>query len=74
MSDTFEEFVSHFEAATPAVRSGAMDLIRAEPKSEPDPGVDLDELAAKAGIDPEQIARLKRAIDEANAWRAAQND
>jgi hypothetical protein len=74
MSVTFEKFVSRFEAAAPAARSRAMDLILAETDSDPPIDVDPDEAAAKAGIDPELFARLKRAIDEANAWRAAQND
>lgn len=78
MSTTFEDFVSRFEAATPAVRSRAIDLILAEAESEPDsdPPIDVDpfEAAAKVGISREQIERLNRAIGGALAYRAAQNN
>ena len=70
MSDTFEEFVTRFEAISPASRLRVMDLILAEWESEPDPEVDLDERAAKAGISPGQRERFQRAIDEAIAYRA----
>lgn len=63
MSATVEEFLCRF--------------VLAEAESEPDsdpPDVDPYEAAVKAGISPEQIERLNRAIDEANAYRAAQND
>ena len=68
MSDLHEEFVTRFESLTPASRSRVMDLILAERESEPDPEVDLDELAAKAGISPEQRKRFQRSLDEAIAY------
>ena len=74
MSDLLEEFVPRFEAISPASRLRVMDLILAEWESEPDPEVDLDERAAKAGISPGQRERFQRAIDEAITYRAAQND
>lgn len=69
MSDLLEEFVTRFEAISPASRLRVMDLILAEWESEPDPEVDLDERAAKAGISPGQRERFQRAIDEAFANR-----
>lgn len=69
MSDLLEEFVTRFEAISPASRLRVMDLILAEWESEPDPEVDLDERAAKAGISPEQRERFQRAINDAIAYR-----
>ena len=74
MSDAFEDFLVIFEATTPALRSRVMDMILAEAESEPDPEADFDELATEAGISPGQRERIRRAVDEAFAYRAAQND
>lgn len=76
-TDEIEEFITAFEVATPAARSRALDLIlanRSDDEADDKARIDPDELAAKAGITPEQTARFKRAIAEVVAYRTAQND
>lgn len=76
MSD-FEKFLTAFEASSLAARSSAIDWIlanRFDDEPDDETGLDADELAAKAGITPEQSARLKRAVTEAMDYRAAQNE
>lgn len=68
MSDTFENFLSRFEAESPASRSRIMGLILSGMESEIAPEGDFDELATKDGISPEQRGRFQRALDEAIAY------
>lgn len=70
----FEEFLVAFETGSLAARSSAIDWILANSNDSDISTADPDELAAKAGITPEQSVRLKRAVTEAMDYRAAQND
>ena len=72
----FEQLLVAFEIATPAERLRIMDWIlnRSDDEADDEAGLDADEAAARAGITPEQVARFKRAVTEAIAYRAAQND
>ena len=70
----FEKFLTAFEAGSLAARSSAIDWILANSNDSDISTADLDELAAKAGITPEQSARLKRAVTEAMDYRATKND
>lgn len=70
----FEEFLTSFETGSLAARSSAIDWILANSNDSDISTADPDELAAKAGITPEQSARLKRAVTEAMDYRATKND
>lgn len=74
MSATFEEFLSRFEALTPANRSRAVDLILLELDSDPSLDKGQKNAAVKLGISQKQLIRFERALEEVNDYRAAQND
>ena len=76
MSD-FEEFLVAFEAGSPAERWRFMEwrlANRSDDEPDDEAGLDADEIAARAGITPEQIDRFKRATAEARAFHATRND
>ena len=76
MSD-FEEFLVAFEAGSPAERWRFMEwrlANRSDDEPDDEAGLDADEIAARAGITPEQIDRFKRATAEAGAFHATRND
>ena len=76
MSD-FEEFLVAFEAGSPAERWRFMEwrlANRSDDEPDDEAGLDADEIAARAGITPEQIDRFKRATAEARAFHDVKND
>lgn len=73
----FEEFLVAFEAGSLAERWRFMEwrlANRSDDEPDDEAGLDADEIAARAGITPEQSARLKRAVTEAMDYRATKND
>ena len=73
----FEEFLVAFEAGSPAERWRFMEwrlANRSDDEADDEAGLDADEIAARAGIAPEQIYRFKRTAAEARAFHANRND
>ena len=75
--EEFEEFLVAFEAGSPAERWRFMEwrlANRSDDEPDDEAGLDADEIAARAGITPEQIDRFKRATAEARAFHDVKND